>query len=172
MTDRVDFFRPGQTVSGKPFRYVASGLDYVYLLNGVARENDPDYGEIITIDDTDGLHKAIGLYIIEKPSMTNREFRFLRKVMRVTQEELAWELQVDVQTVANYEKKGRIPGTSQKLMRWQFVMFLIPPDTKAKVLAELMKVERNRERSAAFGRAHARIAPKWHQRGQLTLACG
>jgi DNA-binding transcriptional regulator YiaG len=173
MTQRVDFFRPGEEVSAKPFHYAACGLDYVYLLNGVVRENDPDYGEIITIEAQDALHRSIGLHIIEKPQMTSKEFKFLRKLMRYTQEELAWELQVDVQTIANYEKKGRIPGASQKLMRWQFAFFLVPPDTKAKVVAALMKSEKNRENEGAiFRRERGKIAPHWHERGQLAAACG
>jgi transcriptional regulator with XRE-family HTH domain len=173
MTDRVDFFIPGEAVSERPFRYSASGLDYVYLLNGVVREDDPDYGEIITIKEQCELHKAIGLHIIEKPGMTNREFKFLRKLMGCTQEELAWELQVDVQTIANYEKNGRIPGNSQKLMRWQFAMFLVPPDTKAKVIAELMKAEGDRKKgTSAFRRERGKIAPYWHERGQLAVASG
>jgi putative transcriptional regulator len=116
MTQRVDFFIPGERECGKPFHYAACGLDYVYLLNGVVREDDPEYGEIITIKDQDELHKSIGLHIIEKPTMTNKEFKFLRKVMGYTQEQMVWELGVNVQTVANYEKKGRIPASSQKLM--------------------------------------------------------
>src|SRR5271170_6519287 len=81
MTQRVDFFIPGEGESKTPFHYAACGLDYVYLLNGVVREDDPDYGEIIAIKDQEELHKSIGLHIIEKPTMTNKEFKFLRKVM-------------------------------------------------------------------------------------------
>jgi putative transcriptional regulator len=106
MTERVDFFMPGEKVSSKPFHYTACGLDYVYLLNGVVREDDPDYGEMITIKAQDGLHRAIGLHIAQKSRMTNKEFKFLRKLMGCTQDELAWDLQVNVQTIANYEKKG------------------------------------------------------------------
>jgi DNA-binding XRE family transcriptional regulator len=174
MTQRVDFFIPGERECGKPFHYAACGLDYVYLLNGVVREDDPEYGEIITIKDQDELHKSIGLHIIEKPTMTNKEFKFLRKVMGYTQEQMVWELGVNVQTVANYEKKGRIPASSQKLMRWQFAMFLVPPDTKAKVLASLMDSARpeNASRKAIFRRERGKIVPHWHERGQLAFACG
>lgn len=172
MSARVDFFMPGAQVNDKPFHYAACGLDYVYLLNGVVVEKDPDYGDIITIEAQDELHRSIGLHIIGKPSMTNREFKFLRKVMGVTQEELAWDLQVDVQTVANYEKKGRIPGNSQKLMRWQFAFFLVPPDTKAKVISALMKAEKDKDVGrSTLRRERGKIVPRWHERGQLALAC-
>jgi transcriptional regulator with XRE-family HTH domain len=160
--------------SKRPFHYAACGLDYVYLLNGVVWENDPDYGEIITIKAQDELHKSIGLHIVQKLTMTNKEFKFLRKAMEYTQEQLAAELGVDVQTVANYEKSGRIPSTSQKLMRWQFAMFLVPPDTKAKVLASLMSTERDDRgvKNVTFRRERGRIVPHWHERGQLATACG
>lgn len=171
MSAKVDFFIPGERRSGKRFHYTACGLDYVYLLNGVDIEQDPDYGEMITIREQDELHRSIGLHIIQKPSMTNKEFRFLRKLMSVTQEELSHELGVDVQTIANYEKKGKIPGNSQKLMRWQFVFFLVPPDTKAKVIEALVTAQRDRK-SATVGRERNKIAPRWHEHGQLAAVCG
>lgn len=172
MTKRVDFFIPGHKVSGKPFHYAACGLDYVYLLNGVTRENDPDYGEILTIQDEDDLLKAIGLHIAQKRGMTSKEFKFLRKLMGRTQEELAWELEVTEQTVANYEKKGRIPGASQKLMRLNFLLFVVPPDTKAKVLSDLIAEEAKRSKKPAMGRERGKIVPHWHQRGELAVVNG
>lgn len=173
MKMKVDFFRPGEAVSGKPFHYAACGLDYVYLLNGVKTENDPDYGDIITITAQDELHRSIGLHVIQKSSMTGKEFKFLRKLMGLTQGDLAWELMVDAQTIANYEKKGRIPGSSQKLMRWQFLMFLVPPDTKAKVVSALMSPKETRDgKRRTLGRERNKIVPHWHEKGELAVACG
>ena len=44
----------------KPYHYVASGLPNIYLLNGVSHDDTP-YGEMVTIKNLNGLHRAIGL---------------------------------------------------------------------------------------------------------------
>ena len=69
MSERAEFHVMGQPYDAAPLHYTASGLDYVYLVNGFSIENDPDYGRIVTIDSADDLHKAIGLHIItqERP---------------------------------------------------------------------------------------------------------
>jgi DNA-binding XRE family transcriptional regulator len=174
MTERADFFMAEDgSRNEKPFHYAACGLDYVYLLNGVTITRDPDYGDIVTIKAQSSLHRAIGLHIIQKRGMSGAEFKFLRKLMGYTQEALGWELELDAQTVALYEKKGRIPGPSQKLMRWQFLMFLVPPDTKAKVMSDLMKSNSERNvRRKTLGRERRKIVPYWHERGELAVACG
>lgn len=107
MSERAEFHVRGQPLDGTPLHYTASGLDYVYLLNGFTVEDDPDYGRITTIDNPDDLHAAIGLHIIQHPRpLTGPEFRFLRKQMGLKQRDLAPKFG-SVQTVANYEKEKR-----------------------------------------------------------------
>jgi hypothetical protein len=89
MSERADFHVMGQPLDGTPLHYTASGLDYVYLLNGFTVENDPDYGRMVTIDDENDLHRSIGLYVITRPrTLTGAEFRFLRKQMGFKQKDL------------------------------------------------------------------------------------
>jgi hypothetical protein len=79
MSERVEFFLKGPELLADPYHYVASGLDNIYLLNGVTTQATA-YGPMITIENLNGLHNAIGLYIVEKPSlMTGPNFHFVRK---------------------------------------------------------------------------------------------
>jgi hypothetical protein len=64
MSDRVEFFR-GQKKLAHPYHYVASGLDNIFLANGVSIDETP-YGALVTIDSLNGWHLAIGLHIIKK----------------------------------------------------------------------------------------------------------
>jgi putative transcriptional regulator len=57
----------------------------------------PDYGPMIHIENINGLHRAIGLHIVEKlEPMSGREFRFLRKQMGLTQSELSAHLGIGI----------------------------------------------------------------------------
>jgi DNA-binding transcriptional regulator YiaG len=104
MSERAEFHVMGQPLDGAPLHYTASGLDYVYLVNGYSVEKDPDYGRILTIEAADDLHRAIGLYVINQDrALTGSEFRFLRKQMGLKQKDLAERFGTDVQTVANYK---------------------------------------------------------------------
>lgn len=147
MSDRAEFHVRGQPLDGTPLHYTASGLDYVYLSNGFTVEDDPDYGRIVTIENVDDLHCAIGLHIIQKKrGLTGAEFRFLRKQMKLKQKELAHGWGMDEQTVANYEKGKTIPTASDHLMRLEFALWMMPPDTRAEVLKELAAALRHERR--------------------------
>jgi putative transcriptional regulator len=125
----------GREMLAEPYQYSASGLDNIYLLNGVTVENT-GYGPMVTIDNMNGLHHAIGLHIIENPEpMTGAEFRFLRKQMELTQAELAEAMRVSDQTVANYEKgKTTELGPADPYMRLAYLLHVIPEETRAEVL--------------------------------------
>jgi DNA-binding transcriptional regulator YiaG len=166
MSERAEFHVMGQPLDGEPLHYTASGLDYVYLVNGFSIEQDPDYGRIVTIDAPDDLHKAIGLHIItqERP-LTGAEFRFLRKQMKLTQEQLAERLGANVQTIANYEKGRKMPAVSEQLMRMIFLLWLVPPDAQAAVAKEItQKIQQalKRKKGPTKERAsYPEIAHRW-----------
>jgi len=101
------------------FEYTASGLNGIFLRNGYERVETP-YGEGFVIEDLEGLHLAIATDILRQSSpMTGHQFRFLRKEQDLIQSELAAMLRIDVQTVANWEKKGvdSVPGPADFAMR-------------------------------------------------------
>ena len=148
MSERAEFHVMGQPFDGKPLHYTASGLNYVYLLNGFNVENDPDYGQIITIQDEDSLHCAIGLYVIMQPRvLSGPEFRFLRKQMGLKQKDLAEEFGVSEQTVANYEKQKPIPTASDHLMRMFFLVSITPEEARADLLKRIVDGIKKRPRN-------------------------
>lgn len=101
------------------YHYKESGLDNVYLENGVTIHQTP-YGEGVSIKDTDGLHKLIGKWLVETPKKLNgAELRFLRLEMEMTQRNLAAVLGQDEQAVRRWEKNRTKPinGSADRLMR-------------------------------------------------------
>lgn len=101
------------------YHYRESGLDNVYIENGYTVHNTP-YGEGISIQDTEGLNKAIGRWIVREPNrISGAELRFLRFEMELTQSALAGLLGSMEQNVRNWEKarKRPIPGSADRLLR-------------------------------------------------------
>jgi len=178
MSERAEFHVMGRPYDGAPLHYTASGLDYVYLVNGFSIENDPDYGRIVTIDMPDDLHKAIGLHIVtQKRPLTGAEFRFLRKQMKLTQKELAADYfgGADVQTIANYEKGKKIPPASDQLMRMNFALWLIPADARAAVMKEIAKEMQKRRRqrrvrAASEHPSYPQIVHRWQPSDMCCMA--
>ncbi|WP_225774354.1 helix-turn-helix domain-containing protein [Pseudomonas sp. Marseille-Q5115] len=103
----------------KMYEYKGSGLEGIYLKNGYEILQTP-YGQGVRIENVQGLHRAIAAEIVTQGSpMTGHQFRFLRKEQDLVQAELAAILRVDVQTVANWEKRGpqEVPGPADIAMR-------------------------------------------------------
>jgi DNA-binding transcriptional regulator YiaG len=100
------------------FRYTASGLANVWLLNGFAIEHTP-YGDGVRIEDVDGLHAALALWIgTDKRPPTGAELRFLRKAMRLSQNGQAHLLGCSDQSIARWEKdKAEIDPAAERLVR-------------------------------------------------------
>ncbi len=88
----------------RPFHYTLYDPDNVFLLNGYAWE-EGDYGETLSVENLDELHKSIALSIVKHDRWLNgKEFRFLRLELGATQKIVADWMDVDVQTVARWEK--------------------------------------------------------------------
>ena len=100
------------------YHYRECGLDNIYLLNGYVVEKSP-YGEVVTIHDIDGLHRAIGTYLVrERKDLTGTEVRFLRHELGMSQKVLGDVLGKTEQTVARWEKEPKeINGTATRLLR-------------------------------------------------------
>jgi DNA-binding transcriptional regulator YiaG len=122
----LSFQRSNQlAVEEQPLHYTACGLDNVYLLSGFKRETI-DGEEYVTIEDMDGLWKAIGLHLVTtRKALAPKEIRFLRQHMEMTQAELGARLRVSDQTVARWEKdQCDLPGPADLMLR---VLFLGSP---------------------------------------------
>ncbi|MGH8189845.1 MAG: helix-turn-helix domain-containing protein [Rhodanobacteraceae bacterium] len=90
----------------------------MWLANGYNSRRTP-YGIAVAIENVDGLHRAIGRCLAtEKPKLTGREFRFLRKELGLSQAAFAAAVGKDAQTVALWEKgKTRLPVWADRVMR-------------------------------------------------------
>ena len=72
------------------YHYLESGLPYVWLEDGYTIEEDEVYGKLVSIEDVQGLHDAIGRFIIdERRTLIGAEFRFLRTELEWSQKQTA-----------------------------------------------------------------------------------
>jgi DNA-binding transcriptional regulator YiaG len=103
------------------YHYTDGGLKNVWLANGYTVKQTP-YGEGVAIHDLDGLTQAICLALTEKAGvLTGTEFRFIRSAMLLSQPALGKVIGVDGQSVARWEKTGRVPKWADKLLRLVYV---------------------------------------------------
>jgi transcriptional regulator with XRE-family HTH domain len=134
-----EFKIQGVAEAREPYHYKACGLDDVYLFNGFTVE-ETNYGRGMTVHNAEALHRAIATYLINdhKP-LSAREFRFLRKQMEFTQEDVAKRMRVDVQTIARYEKdQASIPGAVDAVMRILVALYLVPEDKRLDVMTDVL----------------------------------
>jgi DNA-binding XRE family transcriptional regulator len=176
MSERAEFHVMGQPFDGAPLHYTASGLDYVYLLNGFKIEDDPDYGAITTIEDVDDLHRAIAFYILtQSRGLAGPEVRFLRKMMGYKQKDMANDLGVSEQTVANYEKGRKIPLLSERYFRVMCILFLTPPDARADIIKQLTEMAQHaravRDVDEAKDAPRIDTAAAFYKPWQLCVGC-
>jgi len=170
MRERIEFFLKGRELLAEPYHYVASDLDNIYLLNGVT-EQATAYGPMVTIEDLNGLHHAIGLYIIEKPDlMTGPEFRFLRKQLDLTQAQLGRYLRISDQTVANYEKGHTCLGPADPVLRGLYLVRVLPEQTRIEVLKQVTDKLFIRERAEVPEISRRKIVQHWQEHHHLQAA--
>jgi putative transcriptional regulator len=171
MTKRAEFWINGRDLLAEPYHYRASGLDNIFLLNGVTTQNT-SYGPMVTIEKLNGLHRAIGLHIIEKPEpMTGPEFRFLRKQMELTQAELATMMRTSDQTIANYEKgKTSELGPADPFMRITYLLHIVPEETRAEVLKAVTERLGVSDRARLPDMPRRKIVQRWQEGGAKKAA--
>ena len=99
-------------------QYKDGGLRNVWLANGY-EVRQTRFGEAVAIHDQEGLTKAVCLALTRKHShLTGVEFRFGRSAgMLASQAALGHHLGVDAQSVARWEKSGKVPRWADKLVR-------------------------------------------------------
>lgn len=106
--------------------YTDGGLKNVWLQNDFELGSTP-YGKGIAIHDVEGLTKAICLSLAAKTSsLSGIEFRYIRSAgMLLSQAGLGAMMGADVQSVARWEKHGRLPKRADKMIR---VLYLAHTD--------------------------------------------
>ncbi len=125
------------------YHYTDGGLKNVWLSNGYTVHKTP-YGQAVAIHDLDGLTRAIGLALTEKSGpLTGVEFRFIRQAaMLLSQPALGEMLGIDGQSVARWEKTGRVPKWADKFFRLLYVAHANGNEPIRKAVERVRTVER------------------------------
>jgi transcriptional regulator with XRE-family HTH domain len=178
MTMVMEFQKGGpcRRPDGEPLHYTACGLDDVYLVNGFTREV-VDGEEYLTIENLDGLWKAIGLSLMTRKILAPKEIKFLRDHMGFTQAQLGARLRVSDQTIARWEKGEvkLIPGPADLILRVLFLASDLAQPEGGKVLDALNEffenlIERDEMQARPVIFRHSMYNKKWKREPQLA-AC-
>ena len=104
------------------YQFTDGGLRNVWLANGYELRQTA-HGEGVTIHDLDGLCVAVCLALTEKAGvLTGVELRYIRTAgMLLSQPALGKLMGIDGQSVARWEKSGKVPRWADKLVRLLYV---------------------------------------------------
>jgi putative transcriptional regulator len=170
MSERAEFVVKGRALLAKPYRYQASGLDDIFLLNGVS-ETDTPYGPMVHIHNVHGLQRAIGLHIAEKADpLTGAEFRYLRRQLELTQSDLAKRMRITDQTIANYEKGKTKLGSADPFMRALYLVHILPEQARVGILKPMIEESTATSRRRLPDVARASIVEGWSEARQRARA--
>lgn len=125
------------------YHYSECGLNNVYLVNGF-NTIDTSQGIATSIHNIEGLHKAIGMFLIlNQKDLSGDEIRFLRHEMLMSQKTLSSLLGVSEQEIRRWENgKIKIPKPSESLLRLLFREHAHDKNGKiASILKEVSKLE-------------------------------
>lgn len=131
------------------YHYTEVGLQNVWLANGY-NVRKTAYGKTVSIEDADGLHVVIGRYIARKSHLTGAEFRFLRKEMDLSQHRVADMLGTTEQTVALWERKGKISKTADRMFRAIYLEKIDGNVKIAELIERLADLDRHEDERMVF----------------------
>jgi|LakMenEpi03Aug12_release.lakeMendotaPanAssembly.Ray.scaffolds.fasta_scaffold255322_3 putative transcriptional regulator len=103
------------------YRWNDMGLKNVWLVNGYTLHETP-YGQGVSFEDVEGLTRAVSLALARKPGkLTGAEFRYLRQAgLGLSQASLGKVLGADAQSIARWEKSGKVPKWANRMIRLVF----------------------------------------------------
>ena len=125
------------------YQYTDGGLKNVWLANGYTVKQTP-YGEAVSIHDLDGLTRAICIALTEKAGLlTGVEFRYIRQGgMQLSQPALGKVIGIDAQSIARWEKSGRVPKWADKLLRLIYAAHAVGHEPIRRAIERVRTVER------------------------------
>ena len=126
------------------FHYTSCGLRNIWLRNGYV-ERSTSYGKAVAIHDVEGLHKAIGLFLVkEKPRLSSAEVRFLRKELDMPQVHLAQVLGVGETTVRAWEaSRAVITRPAERFLRALYLEHVEGDGTIRALVERLSQINRD-----------------------------
>jgi putative transcriptional regulator len=147
------------------YHYTDSGLDNIWLENGFA-SHETVYGEGLSIHDSEGLHRAIGEWLIALPKPLNgAELRFIRLEMELTQKALAGILGADEQAVRRWEKARTraINGSADRLLRALYSEYLQGDGSLRKMVDRLASLDEIETVEMRFRETRDGWRPQYHK---------
>lgn len=135
------------------YHYKESGLDTVWLRNCVVSYKCACGERLVEIPDIERLHDAIAYTLLQKPSLLHgKEFRFLRKWIGATAEQLRQKLGgVSRITVSRWENgKSSITAQTDHLMR--LYVMRVKEDAVQRRMFEKIKIQEILEQMKRTGR--------------------
>ena len=126
----------------KLLKFDDAGLRNVWLANGYEIRKTR-YGPAVSIRNVEGLAKAICASLTREPGkLTGAEARYLRLNLGLSQEALGKLMGVSGQTVALWEKRGKLPLLSDKYLRLLWIERHNGNDSIVRVMQRIQDVER------------------------------
>jgi DNA-binding transcriptional regulator YiaG len=141
------------------YHYIESGLRNIWLVNGYKIEQT-EYGEAVSIQDVEGLHRLIGAIIARRPKLTGPELRFLRKELGMSQKSLADFVGTSEQTVSLWERRGNVPRATDRLIKLAFLE-TISKEGNVKIKATIERL--NQLDAKGFEKLELEKAREWKE---------
>ena len=147
------------TAMTERYHYTESGLNNVYLVGGYEVVESPT-GRHVTITDIDGLHEAIGRYLLrEKKDLNGDEIRFLRHEMGLSQAILAGLLDVSGQAINRWERgKSNINKPAEALIRALYAEHINDMSGIKRMLRRIVDLEDQMDETLKL---HKRTGRQW-----------
>lgn len=125
------------------YHYTDGGLRNVWLVNGYEIKKTP-FGEAVAFHDGDGLTQAICQALTEKIGvLTGVELRYIRSAgMGLSQPALGKLMGIDGQSIARWEKSGKVPRWADKLLRLLYAGHAQGNEPISRVMERIKTVER------------------------------
>lgn len=125
------------------YHYTDGGLRNVWLANGFEIKNTP-FGNAVTFHDSDGLTQAICQALAAKIGvLTGIELRYIRSAgMGLSQPALGKLMGIDCQSIARWEKSGKVPRWADKLVRLLYAAQSQGNEPICRVVERIKTVER------------------------------
>lgn len=125
------------------YHFTDGGLRNVWLRNGYTLHDTP-YGKAVSFEDGDGLVRAVCLALTRKVGrLTGVEMRYIRSSgFLMSQPSLGKLLGIDGQTVARWEKSGKVPKWADKLVRLLYTAHADGHETIQAVVDRINDVDR------------------------------
>lgn len=143
------------------YHYTESGLNNIYLANGF-NTIETSSGQAISINNVDGLHRAIGLFLASTvKDLSGDEIRFLRHEMLMSQKTLSLLLGVSEQEIRRWENgKIKMPKPSESLLRLLYREHV--SDQSGKIASILKRISHLEERISKMQFVFKNSKNEWH----------